>query len=303
MTTTTLRIAMLTLGLVASSTALAELKIVGSDTLEPFFQNALSQYARGSGAGVQVKADYKGTTQGFRELCEGRATIVPASSKLEGDALARCQQSRTEFIELPIAYDAVVVIAHPSHASMGEIKLVELKTIFTPENGGKVVRWSQVRAGLPDTPLNVVSLDIKSGTTAFFGGKVHGMKGFVRHDAKVSASHQEIAKLVAADPNAIGFISIGALSESKATVWKVPVNFGNGAVVASKESILNDTYAPFSRLLYVYVAKSALQEKNSEVLAFSNWLMERASKLASYEGFVPLTDANYGDNARKLVAK
>ena len=186
---------------------------------------------------------------------------------------------------------------------MGEIKLAELKTIFAPENGGKVVRWSQVRPGLPDTPLNVVSLDTKSGTTAFFGGKVHGMKGFVRHDAKISANHQEIAKLVAADPNAIGFISIGALGESKSAVWKVPVNFGNGAVVASKESILNDTYAPFSRLLYLYVAKSALQEKNSEVLAFSNWLMERASKLASYEGFVPLTDVNYGDNARKLVAK
>ena len=93
MTTTTLRFAILTLGLAASSMASAELKIAGSDTLEPYFQNALSQYARGLGAGVQVKADYKGTTQGFRELCEGRATIVPASSKLEGDALARCQQS------------------------------------------------------------------------------------------------------------------------------------------------------------------------------------------------------------------
>jgi len=33
------------------------------------------------------------------------------------------------------------------------------------------------------------------------------------------------------------------------------------------------------------------------------WLMERAGRLASYEGFVRLTDANYQDNLRKLPAR
>lgn len=108
---------------------------------------------------------------------------------------------------------------------------------------------------------------------------------------------------MAADPNAIGFVSMGALADSKAAVWKVPVNFGKGPVVASKETVLNDSYATFSRPLYVYVAKSALAEKDGQTLAFMTWLIERAAKLASYEGLIPLIDANHADNLRKLTAK
>jgi phosphate transport system substrate-binding protein len=286
-----------------SGSALAEIKISGSDTLEAYFQNALSQYARGPGASVTSKSDFKGTSAGFKDLCEGRVGIAAASTKLEGDALARCTQARIVPIELAIAYDAVVVIAHPSHASMNEINLSELKAIFHPDNSGKVTRWSQVRVGVADTPLTVVSLNTKSGTTAFFGGKVYGMSGFVRPDAKTTADHGEAIKLVAADPNAIGFVSMGALAENKASVWKVPVNFGKGPVVPSKDAVLNDTYGSLARPLYVYVTKSALAEKDGHTLAFMTWLIERAGKLASYEGFIPLVESNYADGLRKLSAK
>jgi phosphate transport system substrate-binding protein len=289
--------------MLTSGSALAEIKVSGSDTLETYFQNALSQYARGPGAGATSKSEFKGTSAGFKDLCEGRVGIAAASTKLEGDALARCTQARVVPIELAIAYDAVVVIAHPSHASMNELNLSELKAIFNPDNTGKVTRWSQVRAGVPDTPLTVVSLNTKSGTTAFFGGKVYSMNGFVRPDAKTTADHGEAIKLVAADPNAIGFVSMGALAENKASVWKVPVNFGKGPVVPSKDSVLNDTYGALARPLYVYVAKSALAEKDGHTLGFMTWLMERASKLAAYEGFIPLIDSNYADGLRKLSAK
>lgn len=290
-------------GILFSGSALAEIKVSGSDTLESYFQNALSQYARGPGAGVTSKSEFKGTSAGFKDLCEGRVGIAAASTKLEGDALARCTQARIVPIELAIAYDAVVVIAHPSHASMNEINLSELKTIFNPDNSGKVTRWSQVRVGVPDTPLTVVSLNTKSGTTSFFGGKVYGMNGFIRPDAKTTADHSEAIKLVAADPNAIGFVSMGALAENKASVWKVPVNFGKGPVVPSKDSVLNDTYGSLARPLYVYVTKSALAEKDGHALGFMTWLIERAGKMASYEGFIPLIDSNYADNLRKLSAK
>ena len=290
-------------GLIVASSASAQIRISGSETLESFFQAGLSQYARGPGAGVVVKAEYKGTGQGFKDLCDGRAALVPASAKLEGDALRRCQSAQVNPVELPIAWDAVVVVAHPSHAAMGEITMAELKAIFDPASAGKVMSWAQVRAGQADTPLSVVSLDPNSGTTAFFGNKVHGMKNFIRTDAKVSTSHTEILKLIAANPNAIGFVSLGALAESKAAVWRVPVNFGSGPVVASKTSILNGTYGPFSRLLYVYADKAALAEKDKQTLTFMTWLLEHAARMAQYEGFVPLIDENYADGVRRLSAK
>ncbi len=290
-------------GVIVAGSAAAQIKISGSETLESFFQAGLSQYARGPGAGVAVKTEFKGTGQGFKDLCEGRATIVPASSKLEGDALRRCQSAQVNPVELPIAWDAVVVVAHPSHAAMGEITMAELKTIFDPASAGKVTSWGQVRAGQADTPLSVVSLDPNSGTTAFFGNKVHGMKNFIRADAKVSGNHTEILKMIAGNPNAIGFVSLGALADSKAAVWRVPVNFGSGPVVASKTSILNGTYGPFSRLLYVYADRAALAEKDKQTLTFTTWLLEHAARMAQYEGFVPLVDENYADGVRRLSAK
>ena len=96
---------------------------------------------------------------------------------------------------------------------------------------------------------------------------------------------------------------MGALADARAAVWKVPMNFGKGPVVPSREAVLNDSYAPFSRLMYLYVSKAALAEKDGHTQQFVSWLMERAGKLAANEGFVGLTDANYQDNLRKLPAR
>lgn len=297
------RLLVVALCITYSGLAQAELKVSGSDTLESYFQNALSQFARGSSPAIPVSAVYKGTGAGLRDLCDGRAGIVPASAQIDADTAKRCADSRIAYHEMPLGFDAIVVIAHPSRAAVGELSMSELKAIFHPESAGKVVRWSQVRATLPDSPLTVVSLDPKSGTNAFFGSKVHGLRGFVRADAKVSADHQEVMRIVASDPNAIGFVSLGAMSESKAAVWRVPVNFGSGPVVPSKDAVLNGTYSTFSRLLYVYVSKAALAERDGHTLQFSTWLMEHAAKLAAYEGFVPLIEQNYQDNLRKITSR
>jgi phosphate transport system substrate-binding protein len=291
------------LGLLLTSGAQADLKISGSDTLESLFQNALNQFARGPGGGVPVTAQYKGSTLGLRDLCEGRANIAPASSRIDDSMVLRCQQSGIGYVELPLAFDAVVVIAHPSRAAIGELTMAELKTIFSPDSAGKITRWSQVRANQADTPLNVVSLDPKSGTNAMFGAKVHGLRGFVRQDAKVSDDHASVIRSVAADPSAIGFVSLGALGESKAAVWRVPINFGKGAVAASREAILNDSYGPFSRVLYIYASKPGLAAADGHSKAFLAWLMERGSRLATYEGFVPLVEQNYQDNVKLLNSK
>ena len=287
----------------AAIPARADIRISGSDTLEPYFQDASSQFARSDGAGVPITASYKGSIAGLKDLCLGLATISPSSTKIDAAISQQCADRHIGVVELPLAFDAIVVIANPHLASAGELSLAELKAIFTPENAGKVVRWSQVRPSLADAPLTVISLDPKSGTNAFFSSQVVGMKGFVRPDAKVTADHAEVIRRVAAEPGAIGFVSMGALAESKAAVWKVPVNFGHGPVVASRDTVLNGSYATLSRLLYVYASKAGLSDKDGQSQKFLRWLMERGSKLATYENFVPLIEQDYQDNTRRILAK
>jgi phosphate transport system substrate-binding protein len=282
--------------------AWADLRISGSETLEPYFQDALNQFARGEGAGIPVKASYKGSLAGLKDLCRGQAAIVPSSSQMDAETMRLCRDAGIAYVELPIAFDAVVVIANPRLAALGELGMNDLKTIFSADNAGKIIRWQQLRPGLPDTPLSVVSLDPRSGTTGFFSSKVTGMSGFVRPDAKVTSDHSALIAMVAADPGAIGFVSMGALAESKAAVWRVPVNFGRGPVVASRDAVLNGSYAPLSRLLYIYASKAGLVDKDGQSRKFLKWVMERGAKLALYENFVPLIDQNYRDNASLLLA-
>jgi phosphate transport system substrate-binding protein len=297
------RLCAVLVALFCTTAAWADVKISGSETLESLFQNAIGQYARGPGAGVPIAASYKGTGQGLRDLCEGRAQVVPASSAIDSALSLKCEQAKVSFYEMALAFDAVVVIAHPSHKAAGALSMAELKLIFAPDSAGKITRWAQVREGLADTPMDVVSLDLKSGTNVFFGAKVHGLRGFMRHDAKTFSNHADVIKAVAANPNAVGFVSLGALAESKATVWQVPVNFGSGPVAASRDSVLGKTYAPLSRLLYVYVSKAGVNEKDGHTRDFVVWLLDHGARLATYEGFVPLIEQNYKDNVRLLGGK
>src|SRR4051812_2379173 len=137
-----------------SSMAFADLRISGSDTLELYFQDALNQFERGDGAGIPVTASYKGSQVGLTDLCTHQALIAPSSAKMDAKSASLCAEQGVTPVELPIAFDAIVVIANPHLASMGELSLSELKTIFSAESAGKIVRWSQVRASMPDSPLS-----------------------------------------------------------------------------------------------------------------------------------------------------
>lgn len=280
--------------------AAAQIKVSGSDTLETYTRDSLMHFERAGSGKVEVVASFKGTSAGLRDLCDGRAGIAPASSRMDRDTATRCEASKVSYLELPIAVDAIAVVMHPSRRALGELTMAELNVIFNPDSAAKVTRWAQVRAGLPDAPLHVVSLDPRSGTTALFGSVVYGLRGYVRNDAKTTSDHAEVIKLVAADPNAIGFVSLGALSDARAAVWSVPVNFGRGPVAPSQETVLNQTYASLSRVMYLYANRAALTEKGGQTLPYLTWLNERGARMATSQGFLPLQDRFYQDNLRRL---
>ena len=60
--------------------AQAQIRVSGSDTLEGMMDLATQQYQRSNK--VEFKTEFKGTNAGFKDLCDGKADIVPASSKI-----------------------------------------------------------------------------------------------------------------------------------------------------------------------------------------------------------------------------
>lgn len=69
--------ALLIAGSTLTTSASAELRHTGSDTLEPVIESAQIAYARGH-AGYKVQKQATGTSSGLRELCTGRAALVGA---------------------------------------------------------------------------------------------------------------------------------------------------------------------------------------------------------------------------------
>ncbi|AEK64182.1 Phosphate ABC transporter, periplasmic phosphate-binding protein pstS [Collimonas fungivorans Ter331] len=281
-----------------STLAQADVRISGSDTEENLITTAVTQYQRGSKS--DIKAEFKGTSVGFKDLCKGAADIVPASNKIQADQAKACADKKISYLELPIAYDAVAVIVNKANNWTNDLTMAELKSIFHPESYGKVTHWNQVRMAYSDAPLKIVSPDTKSGTTMFFTERVNAMRGFLRGDTTIFSDHGKIIDAVSEDVNAIGFVSLGALVERKSNVRPVPINFGKGAVIPDASSVLSEAYGPLTRLLYVYIAQSALAKP--EVTAFASYLFENGDRYARFSGFVPLTAAGYINNLRRIKA-
>ena len=68
---------------------------------------------------------------------------------------------------------------------------------------------------------------------------------------------------------------------------------GGSGVKPSEETVLEGTYTPFSRPLFIYVSKNALQD--SEVKSFVNFYLDNAAQLASEVGYVALPEEKYAE--------
>jgi phosphate transport system substrate-binding protein len=77
-----------------------------------------------------------------------------------------------------------------------------------------------------------------------------------------------------------------------------PVDNGKGAVAPSKETVMNGTYAPLSRPVFIYVSEASL--KKPEVTAFVQFYLQNAAKVTTDVGYVALPEADYKAEAAKF---
>jgi phosphate transport system substrate-binding protein len=60
-----------------------------------------------------VTVGIAGTGGGFKKFCRGETDIQDASRPIQTSEMAVCQSSKIKYIELPMAYDATVVVVNP----------------------------------------------------------------------------------------------------------------------------------------------------------------------------------------------
>jgi phosphate transport system substrate-binding protein len=106
-------------------------------------------------------------------------------------------------------------------------------------------------------------------------------------DYTASENDEVIADGVSKDPNALGYFGYAYYEEHKDKLKVLAVDNGKGAVLASRETVEKAKYQPLSRPLFIYVNPWGAQNKEV-VYKFVNFYVDKAPKVASSVGYVPL---------------
>ncbi|HET7008129.1 MAG TPA: substrate-binding domain-containing protein, partial [Candidatus Binatia bacterium] len=127
-------------------------RIDGSSTVFPVTEAVAEEFQKTKKGKVKVTVGIAGTGGGFKKFCRGETDISDASRPITVKEREDCKKNNVEYIELPIALDALTVMVNPKNDWVKELTVAELKTIWQPEAQGKIMNWKQVRAGFPDRP-------------------------------------------------------------------------------------------------------------------------------------------------------
>ncbi len=274
--------------------------IDGSSTVFPVTEAVAEEFQK-TAPGVRVTVGISGTGGGFQKFCRAETDISDASRPIQPTEMEACKQAGIGFIELPVAFDGIAIITHPTAKWIENITVAELKTLWAPEAQGKISRWSQVRPGWPDREIHLFGAGVDSGTYDYFTQAIVGKEGASRGDFTSSEDDNVLVQGVASDELALGFLPFAYYEENKERLKLIPVDDGkpdNGAgpIVATIESIRTGLYQPLARPIFIYVSVPSLAKP--EVKQFVEYYIAQGGKLAEEVGYVPLGDAAY-----KLVAE
>ncbi len=280
------------------TTAIAQQKIItvdGSSTVFPITE-AMAEEFQKTNKGIKVTVGIGGTGGGFKKFCRGEIDISDASRPIRDVERADCQKNNVEYIELPVALDALTVMVNPKNDWVKEMTVAELKKIWQPEAQGKITNWKQVRDSFPDRPLKLYGAGVDSGTYDYFTAAIVGKEHSSRGDFTASEDDNVLVQGIAGDINALGFFGLAYYLEnaSKLKAVAIKTKDDSKAVLPSVEAAKDGTYQPLSRPIFIYVSKKSVETK-PEVAKFVEFYMDNknAQKLVKEVGYVPLPENAY----------
>jgi phosphate transport system substrate-binding protein len=294
----TLGIAAVVSGLFSTpATAIAAEKIVkidGSSTVYPITEAVAEEFQISKKGAIKVTVGISGTGGGFKKFCRGETDISEASRPILQKEMDACKEAGVQYIELPVAYDALTVVISPKNDWIKSMTVEELKKIWSPSAQGSVKTWKQVNAAWPDKPLKLFGPGADSGTFDYFTEAIVGKAKSSRGDFTASEDDNVLVQGVSGDIGGLGYFGYAYFEANQGKLKAVPIvaKAGAPAVAPSPETVMNGTYQPLSRPLFIYVNATAAAFK-PEVKEFINFYLANVPQLAKEVKYVPLPANEY----------
>jgi phosphate transport system substrate-binding protein len=244
---------------------------------------------------VLITVNFSGTGSGFKKFLQGKLDIADASRPIQQSEIDQAKEAGIEYIELPVAFDALTVAVHAENDWANEITIDELKKLWEPDAKDTITKWNQIRPNWPDKEIKLFGAGHDSGTFEYFTEAVVGTKGAARSDATATEDDNIIVQGVAGDKFALGYLPFAYYEPNKAKLKALKIDWKSdddvGAIEPSVETVRAGTYNPLSRPLFIYVKKTSAERP--EVKAFVDFYLGHAAELSQAMQYVPLPDAAY----------
>jgi phosphate transport system substrate-binding protein len=268
------------------------IKIDGSSTVFPIAEAVAEEFQISKRGKVRVTVGIAGTGGGFKRFCRGETDISNASRPILKEEMEICRKAGIKYIELPVAFDALTVVVHPQNTWAKTLTPADLKKMWEPAAQGRITKWNQVRADFPAEPLMLFGPGADSGTFDYFTEAVNGKSKASRTDFQASEDDNTIVQGVSSNKGAIGYFGYAYYIGNKNRVRAVPIQNKVGkAVEPSMQAVIDGSYEPLSRPLFIYVRDAAAQRP--EVREFIEFYLKDGAELAKEVGYVPLPAQAY----------
>ena len=279
------------LSISALANAATVIKLDGSSTVFPITEAVAEEFQAAKKGTVNVTVGISGTGGGFKKLCRGEIDVANASRPIHKKEMDLCREAGIQYIELPIAYDALTVVINPKNDWVKSLTIADLKKIWEPAAQGTITTWKQVRPEWPDKPLVLFGAGADSGTFDYFTEAVTGKAKSSRGDFTASEDDSVLVKGVVGEKNALGYFGFAYYIENASKVKAVPIDGGKGPVMPSQQAVIDGTYQPLARPIFIYVSAKSLGKP--EVKEFVEFYLKQAPKLVKEVSYVPLPAKAY----------
>ena len=277
----------------AGGTTSEQISIDGSSTVFPLAEAAAEAFTNSQTAAARVTVGESGTGGGFGKFCRGETQISNASRPIKAEEMAACASANIQYIEIPIAFDGISVVVHPSNP-LTNITMAQLSRAWAPAAERTVTQWRQVTPQGPNIALQLFGPGTASGTFDYFTEAVNGDGGASRTDYTPSEDDNVVVQGVAGNPGAMGYFGYAYYEQNRERVKALSIN----GVAPSPETIASGAY-PLSRPMFIYVNAEAL--RRPQVRRFVNYFIENAATLSPRVGYVPLPAEAYAAYAQRVA--
>lgn len=247
---------------------------------------------------VVVVVDYHGTGAGFDRYLEGEVDIIDASRTAKASEESRAKAQGIEWTRFLVGYDGITLVVNRKNDFVKSLTVEQLKALWAPAS--KISTWKDLDPSWPARKIVLYSPDNDSGTFDFFTEAVVGEAKSQRNDVQQSSDDNILVIGVKNDTDGLGYFGYAYYAANQDKLHAVAVQNGATAkaVLPSPETIIDKTYAPLSRPLFIYVKNSAA--RRPEVGKFIKYYLENVEKFSEKGGYAPPSTEDKAANLESL---